>query len=272
MSLRDGLITRLIARVRALFPRDWEGHPGNRFRRTTQRISEFAEKHRLTPQELLDEGVELGRAKLRGVATHEFSQATKNFADAEKAKIEAELQRRSLQSDVEKREAEGHKARVDARLAELNLIRAEVDLLKTLQEIGVVLHRDMNGNLTALPLPPSCDLMELVEGSTREAAVSKLSEVLNSPATEMQMSERCHSALRRAGVQTVGEPVQKTENELLRTKNFGRKSLNEVKEVLAIMGLSLGMRIDAQGRLVAPPLTPEDLSGAQRDGHNNIGM
>jgi DNA-directed RNA polymerase subunit alpha len=40
---------------------------------------------------------------------------------------------------------------------------------------------------------------------------------------------------------------------MLRTKNFGRKSLNEIKEILANMGLSLGMRIDAHGRLVAPP-------------------
>jgi DNA-directed RNA polymerase subunit alpha len=47
--------------------------------------------------------------------------------------------------------------------------------------------------------------------------------------------------------------VQKTEAEMLRTKNFGRKSLNEIKEILANMGLSLGMRIDQHGRLVAPP-------------------
>ena len=40
---------------------------------------------------------------------------------------------------------------------------------------------------------------------------------------------------------------------MLRTKNFGRKSLNEIKEILANMGLGLGMRIDQHGRLVAPP-------------------
>ena len=47
--------------------------------------------------------------------------------------------------------------------------------------------------------------------------------------------------------------MQKTEAEMLRTKNFGRKSLNEIKEILANLGLSLGMKIDAHGRLVAPP-------------------
>ena len=43
---------------------------------------------------------------------------------------------------------------------------------------------------------------------------------------------------------------------MLRTKNFGRKSLNEIKEILANMGLSLGMRVDPHGRLVAPPPQP----------------
>jgi DNA-directed RNA polymerase subunit alpha len=43
---------------------------------------------------------------------------------------------------------------------------------------------------------------------------------------------------------------------MLRTKNFGRKSLNEIKEILANMGLALGMRVDQHGRLVAPPPQP----------------
>jgi DNA-directed RNA polymerase subunit alpha len=47
--------------------------------------------------------------------------------------------------------------------------------------------------------------------------------------------------------------VQKTEAEMLKTKNFGRKSLNEIKEILAQMGLSLGMKIDEQGNAVPGP-------------------
>jgi DNA-directed RNA polymerase subunit alpha len=64
---------------------------------------------------------------------------------------------------------------------------------------------------------------------------------------------RSYNCLKNANIQTIGELVQKTEAEMLRTKNFGRKSLNEIKEILANMGLSLGMRIDAHGRLVTPP-------------------
>jgi DNA-directed RNA polymerase subunit alpha len=67
------------------------------------------------------------------------------------------------------------------------------------------------------------------------------------------MSVRSYNCLKNANIQTIGELVQKTEAEMLRTKNFGRKSLNEIKEILANMGLSLGMRIDAHGRLVTPP-------------------
>ena len=47
--------------------------------------------------------------------------------------------------------------------------------------------------------------------------------------------------------------MQKSESEMLRTKNFGRKSLNEIKEILTTMGLALGMKADSHGRLVAPP-------------------
>jgi DNA-directed RNA polymerase subunit alpha len=61
---------------------------------------------------------------------------------------------------------------------------------------------------------------------------------------------------------------------MLRTKNFGRKSLNEIKEILANMGLALGMRIDAHGRLVAPPPQTGGMGpdfGPEEDGQDQIG-
>jgi DNA-directed RNA polymerase subunit alpha len=81
-------------------------------------------------------------------------------------------------------------------------------------------------------------------------------ENLNRSVEELELSVRSYNCLKNANIQTIGELVQKTEAEMLRTKNFGRKSLNEIKEILANMGLSLGMRIDAHGRLVAPPAQP----------------
>ena len=55
---------------------------------------------------------------------------------------------------------------------------------------------------------------------------------------------RSYNCLKNASISTIRELVQKTEPEMLRTKNFGRKSLNEIKEILKNMGLGLGMRLD----------------------------
>jgi DNA-directed RNA polymerase subunit alpha len=61
---------------------------------------------------------------------------------------------------------------------------------------------------------------------------------------ELELSVRSANCLQNANIRFIGELVQRTESEMLKTKNFGRKSLNEIKETLASMGLSLGMTID----------------------------
>ena len=55
---------------------------------------------------------------------------------------------------------------------------------------------------------------------------------------------RAENCLQSANIKYIGDLVQKTEAEMLKTKNFGRKSLKEIKELLAEMGLSLGMKLD----------------------------
>ena len=69
-------------------------------------------------------------------------------------------------------------------------------------------------------------------------------EKLNKSVDEMELSVRSYNCLKNANIRTIGELVQKTESEMLKTKNFGRKSLNEIREILAGMGLSLGMKLD----------------------------
>ena len=69
-------------------------------------------------------------------------------------------------------------------------------------------------------------------------------EKLQKSVDEMELSVRSYNCLKNANIRTIGELVQKTEAEMLKTKNFGRKSLNEIKEILASMGLSLGMKLD----------------------------
>jgi DNA-directed RNA polymerase subunit alpha len=61
---------------------------------------------------------------------------------------------------------------------------------------------------------------------------------------ELELSVRSYNCLKNANIKTIADLVQKTEQEMLRTKNFGRKSLNEIKEILTTMGLRLGMRVD----------------------------
>jgi DNA-directed RNA polymerase subunit alpha len=72
-------------------------------------------------------------------------------------------------------------------------------------------------------------------------------ENLNRSVEELELSVRSYNCLKNANIATIGELIQKTEAEMLKTKNFGRKSLNEIKEILAQMGLSLGMKIDEHG-------------------------
>lgn len=71
-----------------------------------------------------------------------------------------------------------------------------------------------------------------------------LNENLYRSVSELELSVRSINCLQNAKIETIGDLVQKTEAEMLKTKNFGRKSLNEIKTILASMGLSLGMELE----------------------------
>ena len=77
-------------------------------------------------------------------------------------------------------------------------------------------------------------------------------EHLDKSVEELELSVRSYNCLKNANIRTIRELVQKTEPEMLRTKNFGRKSLNEIKEILVTMGLSLGMRLDQPAGAAQP--------------------
>ena len=74
--------------------------------------------------------------------------------------------------------------------------------------------------------------------------LSVANEHLDKSVEELELSVRSYNCLKNADIRTIRELVQKTEADMLRTKNFGRKSLNEIKEILQQMGLGLGMRFD----------------------------
>jgi DNA-directed RNA polymerase subunit alpha len=76
----------------------------------------------------------------------------------------------------------------------------------------------------------------------------RLSEMLSKPIEELDLSVRSANCLKNANIRTLGDLVQRTEREMLSTKNFGRKSLDEIKDVLASLGLSFGMtKLPARG-------------------------
>ena len=85
----------------------------------------------------------------------------------------------------------------------------------------------------------------------------KLNENLFRSVDELELSVRSANCLQNANIKTIGDLVQKTEAEMLKTKNFGRKSLKEIKEILAEMGLSLGMKLENWPPKAAPTGAPK---------------
>ena len=75
---------------------------------------------------------------------------------------------------------------------------------------------------------------------------SRMRKLLNMSVNEIELSVRAANCLNNANITTVGQLAMKTEAEMLKYRNFGKKSLNEIKEKLAALGLGLGMNIEAE--------------------------
>ena len=88
------------------------------------------------------------------------------------------------------------------------------------------------------------DAGDMQQDAMSDTPRAALNENLDKSVEELELSVRSYNCLKNANIRTIRELVQKTEGEMLKTKNFGRKSLNEIKEILTGMGLSLGMRLD----------------------------
>ena len=82
------------------------------------------------------------------------------------------------------------------------------------------------------------------QGPLEEAVEGKVNENLFRPVDELELSVRSGNCLQNADIKFIGELVRRSEQEMLKTKNFGRKSLNEIREILHEMGLGFGMKIE----------------------------
>ncbi len=84
-----------------------------------------------------------------------------------------------------------------------------------------------------------------LEGIGEGELPENLAEYLNRSVDELELSVRSANCLKNAGIRSIRDLVQKSERDMLETKNFGRKSLNEIRDILRPMGLSLGMELEA---------------------------
>jgi DNA-directed RNA polymerase subunit alpha len=100
----------------------------------------------------------------------------------------------------------------------------------------------------------------------KEEGSSQFNPNLYRSVEELELSVRSANCLQNANIKYIYELVQRTESEMLKTKNFGRKSLNEIKDILGEMGLSLGMKLDG---FVTPSHAPKGAEGAAEDLHGD---
>ncbi len=139
---------------------------------------------------------------------------------------------------------------------------------------GAITPQDAIGLAAKLMKDHMSIFINFEEAAELPEAVSELSndprlDQMDRSVEELELSVRSYNCLKNANIQTIRELVQRSEPEMLKTKNFGRKSLNEIKEILVKMGLSLGMKFDEHGRILWPPMpsqteppVTEDTTGA----------
>jgi len=104
------------------------------------------------------------------------------------------------------------------------------------------------------------DELEEPEVQETETAAPQLNDNLFRSVDDLELSVRSANCLKNANIRYIGELVTRSEAEMLKTKNFGRKSLNEIKEILSEMGLGLGMKIEGW-----PPPGWDPNAGPRRD-------
>ena len=104
------------------------------------------------------------------------------------------------------------------------------------------------------------EIEERIKVKAQEEEILKFDRNLLRKVDELELSVRSQNCLKNDNIVYIGDLVRKSEGEMLKTPNFGRKSLNEIKEVLASMGLRFGMEVDGW-----PPENIEDLSKRLED-------
>lgn len=148
------------------------------------------------------------------------------FTPIQKVKISVSQARVGQQTDYDKLTMEIH---TDGSITPENSLAYAAKILKEQMQIFINFDEDR--------IEP--EIEQVLDG-----IVIPVNENLYKSVEDLELSVRSANCLRNADIKYIGELVQKSEAEMLKTKNFGRKSLNEIKQLLSEMGLSLGMKVD----------------------------
>jgi len=139
------VVARLIARVRARTREDWEGPPGERFRKTIDDLTEG--------QGLESAVTEAAKRFAVGKVSHEHSEAVRNYAEEEKAKQDAELARRTLPAKVRQEYARAEQEEAKSRMLRNDELAGRIKLVDELQKCNVLPIWDRDGNITFVKAP-----------------------------------------------------------------------------------------------------------------------
>ena len=160
--LFDETLLRIKARLRALFPADWLGVAGDKFRQTGAVLAEYSREH-IRPEERLDELPDLAWNRVKGEANEKHSQALVNFADEEAKKIANELARRTADDQAREAKASADKMEAEARLSQSSDMAARIALVERCRALGVLPVWDQFGHMTFLKAPKNLDWNELTQ-------------------------------------------------------------------------------------------------------------
>jgi DNA-directed RNA polymerase subunit alpha len=125
--------------------------------------------------------------------------------------------------------------------------RTDLDRLVIEVETNGVLEPEDSVRQAARILVDQLSVFAALEGAEPAAEAGRASQVdpmLMRPVDDLELTVRSANCLKAESIYYIGDLIQRTENELLKTPNLGRKSLNEIKEVLASRGLTLGMKLE----------------------------
>jgi len=115
---------------------------------------------------------------------------------------------------------------------------------ESIQEAAAILQEHLMLFVNFEQMRREQEAQEVVEEEAKEAEKSRMRRILFTPVDELELSVRAHNCLKAANIKSLAELVSLNEQDLLKFRNFGRKSLTELAEIVRVHGLVFGMNIE----------------------------